>query len=94
VNDRLDEAKIEQLRAWGAGLCADGGYELRAAGKAILLLIEEIGRLHVDVWNAKAAQVQDRPDRADADDQLEATIDRTRRWTLSRIRSRTSIGNG
>jgi hypothetical protein len=26
--------KIEQLRAWGAGLSADGDHELRAAGKA------------------------------------------------------------
>lgn len=90
MNDRLDEAKIEQLRAWGSGLSADGGYELRAAGKAILLLIEEIERLHIDVWNAKATQEQDRPDRADGDDQLEASMDRTLRSTLSRIRSRTS----
>jgi hypothetical protein len=90
VNDRLDEAKIEQLRAWGAGLSADGDYELRAAGKAILLLIEEIERLHIDVWSAKAMREQDRPDRDDADDQLEASMDRTPRSRLSRIRSRTS----
>jgi hypothetical protein len=90
VNDRLDEAKIEQLRGWGSGLSADGGYELRAAGKAILLLIEEIDRLHIDVWNAKAAREQDRPDRVGADDQLEASMDRTLRSTLSRIRGRTS----
>ncbi len=90
MNDRLDEAKIEQLRAWGAGLSADGDYELRAAGKAILLLIEEIERLHIDVWNAKAIQEQDRPDRADADDQLEVSLERTLRSTLSRVRRRTS----
>jgi len=90
VNDRLDEAKIEQLRAWGAGLSADGDYELRAAGKAILLLIEEIERLHIDVWNAKAIQEQDRPDRADADDQLDVSMERTLRSTLSRVRRRTS----
>ena len=90
VNDRLDEAKIEQLRAWGAGLSADGDYELRAAGKAILLLIEEIERLHIDVWSAKAIQEEDRPDRADADDQLEVSLERTLRSTLSRVRRRTS----
>ena len=90
MNDRLDEAKIEQLRAWGAGLSADGDYELRAAGKAILLLIEEIERLHIDVWNAKAIQEQDRPDRADADDQLDVSMERTLRSTLSRVRRRTS----
>jgi len=27
--------------------------DLRATGKAILLLIEEIERLHIDLWNAK-----------------------------------------
>src|SRR6266571_7168657 len=91
VNDRLDEAMIEQLRGWGAGLAADGDDERRAAGKAILLLIEEIERLHIDAWNAKATQEQDRPeDHADADDQLEASVDRTLRSRLNRVRSRTS----
>ena len=44
MSDRLDEGKIELLRAWGAGLRADGNHDLRATGKAILLLIEEIER--------------------------------------------------
>ena len=61
LTDRLDESKIEQLRLWGAGLLADGNLEFRATGKAILLLIEEIERLHVDLWNAKTAQEQDQP---------------------------------
>ncbi len=42
------------LRSWGAGLSTSGRDELRAAGKAILMLIEEIERLQVDVWNARA----------------------------------------
>jgi len=88
--DRLDEQKLEMLRAWGEGLSSDNREELRAAGKAILLLIEEIERLHIDVWSAKAMQEQDRPDRGDADDQLEASMDRTLRSRLSRIGSRTS----
>lgn len=51
--DRLDEERIEILRGWGAGLAAsDGREELRAAGKAIIVLIEEIDRLQVDLWNA------------------------------------------
>jgi len=94
VNDRLDEAMIEQLRGWGAGLAADGDDERRAAGKAILLLIEEIERLQIDAWNAKATQEQDRPeDHADADDQLEASVDRTLRSRLNRIRSNLKIDN-
>jgi len=51
---RLDESKIETLRAWGEGLCADPRDEVRAAGRAITLLVEEIERLNVDLWNARA----------------------------------------
>ena len=43
------------LRSWGAGLSTSARDELRAAGKAILMLIDEIERLQVDVWNARAA---------------------------------------
>jgi hypothetical protein len=55
LRDRLDEHKIDQLRHWGAGLAGAESDELRATGKAILLLIEEIEALHVDLWNTKAA---------------------------------------
>lgn len=43
------------LRSWGAGLSMSARDELRAAGKAILMLIDEVERLQVDVWNARAA---------------------------------------
>jgi hypothetical protein len=52
--ERLDEEKIELLRRWGDGLQSDERDELRAAGRAILMLIEEIERLHVARWNAEA----------------------------------------
>jgi hypothetical protein len=84
----LDESKIEQLRAWGAGLFAGGDQELRATGKAILLLIEEIERLHVDLWNAKTMQEQGHADQADGDGHVEASLDRTLRARLSRVRGR------
>jgi hypothetical protein len=84
----LDETKIEQLRAWGAGLSAGGNPEFRATGKAILLLIEEIERLHVDLWNAKTTQEHDQPDQADGDGHVEASLDRTLRARLSRVRGR------
>jgi hypothetical protein len=51
--DRLDEERLELLRGWGAGLAADSREELRAAGKAITVLIDEIDRLQVDLWNAR-----------------------------------------
>ena len=53
VMDRLDEQKLEMLRAWGDGLSSDQRDELRAAGKAILMLIEEIELLNVDLWHAR-----------------------------------------
>ena len=52
--ERLDEERLEILRSWGAGLALDGREELRAAGKAIQVLIEEIDRLEIDLWNARA----------------------------------------
>ena len=53
VRGRLDDEKLETLRSWGAGLSSDSRDELRAAGKAILILIEEIEQLQVDVWHAR-----------------------------------------
>jgi hypothetical protein len=62
--ERLDEERIEILRSWGLGLASDDREELRAAGKAITVLIDEIDRLQVDLWNARVvepeAAVQDR----------------------------------
>jgi hypothetical protein len=49
----LDAEKLETLRRWGAGLSEDGRDEVRAAGRAILLLIEEVEHLHVDLWHAR-----------------------------------------
>jgi hypothetical protein len=54
---RLDEERIDMLRRWGEGLARDDRDEVRAAGRAIQLLIEEIEHLHVDLWNERAKQV-------------------------------------
>ena len=59
--DRLDEERIEILRSWGLGLASDDREELRAAGKAITVLIEEIDRLQVDLWNARAEREATEP---------------------------------
>jgi hypothetical protein len=58
VVERLDEERIEMLRSWGTGLSSSDRDELRAAGRAILMLIEEIDRLEADIWNERAAVVQ------------------------------------
>lgn len=47
----LDAEKLDVLRGWGGGLQNDPRAEVAAAGRAILLLIEEIERLHVLVWD-------------------------------------------
>ena len=46
------------LRSWGEGLQTSDRDELRAAGRAILMLIEEIDRLEADIWNERAATIQ------------------------------------
>ena len=47
--ERLDEERIELLRLWGEGLARDGREEMRAAGRAIVLLIEELERLQAEL---------------------------------------------
>src|ERR1700752_1546380 len=59
--DRLDEERLEILRSWGAGLSADHREELRAAGKAITVLIEEIDRLQIALWHTRAARPDPEP---------------------------------
>ena len=39
------------LRSWGEGLQTSDRDELRASGRAILMLIEEIDRLEADLWH-------------------------------------------
>jgi hypothetical protein len=52
VAERLDEQKVATLRLWADGLARDERDEMRAAARAILLLIEEIELLHVELWHA------------------------------------------
>lgn len=54
--DRLDSEQIDLLRAWGVGLATDERDEVRAAGKAITMLVDEIDRLNIDLWNQRAGE--------------------------------------
>ena len=65
MTDRLNEEKLTTLRRWGEGLTRDERDEVRAAGRAILLLSEEIERLHVDLWHAREGSGSE-PDAAEA----------------------------
>ena len=49
---RLDEDKLEALRSWGERLRKADGAEPAAVGRAILMLIDEIDRLHIELWHA------------------------------------------
>lgn len=83
----LDAEKLEILRRWGAGLEGDLREEVSAAGRAILLLIEEIERLHVLVWD-KRLYPEDAPPAlpAHGDAEEAAAADESRaRWSLSNV---------
>jgi hypothetical protein len=69
----LDVEKLGILRRWGAGLQADPREEVAAAGRAITLLIDEIERLHVLIWDRRLyPDVPVPPVSAEAGDQVEA----------------------
>jgi hypothetical protein len=63
---RLDEEKLALLRRWGEGLTADDREEVRAAGRAILMLSDEIERLHIDLWHARDAHPAEPADSEEA----------------------------
>ena len=49
----LDAEKLGLLNKWAEGLQRDQRAEVAAAARAILMLIEEIERLHVAVWDER-----------------------------------------
>jgi hypothetical protein len=49
----LDAQKLAVLLRWGSGLQSDAREEVAAAGRAIVLLVEEIERLHVLLWDKR-----------------------------------------
>ena len=50
---RLDEERLEELRSWGERLRQASGEESTAVGRAILMLVEEIDRLHIELWHER-----------------------------------------
>ncbi|HUK97803.1 MAG TPA: hypothetical protein VLV46_09115 [Gaiellaceae bacterium] len=78
--DRLDSEQIELLRTWGAGLASDDREEVRAAGKAITMLVDEIDRLNIDLWNVRAGEEREpEPEPAPEQTMGSALRDRLRR---------------
>ncbi|HJQ49188.1 MAG TPA: hypothetical protein VJ838_01590 [Gaiellaceae bacterium] len=58
---QLDEEKLEALRTWGERLRQTGGEEYAAVGRAILMLVEEIDRLHIELWHARMQSNEEEP---------------------------------
>jgi hypothetical protein len=58
---QLDEEKLEALRSWGERLRQASGEEYAAVGRAILMLVEEIDRLHIDLWHARMQSSEAEP---------------------------------
>lgn len=50
---RLDEPKLEALRRWGQALREAGSEESVAAGRAILMLVEELERVRLELRRAR-----------------------------------------
>jgi hypothetical protein len=49
----LDAEKIGTLSRWAEGLRHDDRAEVAAAGRAILMLVDEVERLHVLLWDRR-----------------------------------------
>lgn len=62
---QLDEEKLEALRSWGERLRQAGGEEYAAVGRAILMLIDEIDRLHIELWHARMRSSEAEPGATD-----------------------------
>jgi len=64
----LDESKLDALRRWGQGLRGAGSEEQAAAGRAILMLVEEIERLRLELLRTREelSPAKPKPERDEA----------------------------
>lgn len=73
----MTEEEFESLRRWGEALGADPRPEVRAAGKAILMLAEEVERLQVELWHRRigvdAPSLEPEPEAPEAREAREAS---------------------
>lgn len=58
----LDAEKLRLLDEWAEGLQRDDRPEVAAAGRAILLLVQEVERLHVHLWDRYLAGEGESPE--------------------------------
>lgn len=86
---RLDEERLEALRSWGERLRESRSEESAAVGRAILMLVEEVDRLHIELWHARiqpggAMPAEDDVPAADADEPVAASLHSRLRRVLRR----------
>jgi hypothetical protein len=58
---RLDDDKLEALRRWGQALRQADGEDFAAAGRAMLMLIDEIDRLRFELGRTREQLSRPRP---------------------------------
>jgi hypothetical protein len=81
---RFDEDKLETLRRWGRGLRESRDEESAAAGRAILLLIEEVERLRLELSRTRELLARVVPVSSDETAAEEETIESTLHVGLQR----------
>ena len=80
----FDEDKLETLRRWGQGLRETRNDESAAAGRAILLLIEELERLRLELFRTRDLLSHVAPASDNAAGPEKATIESTLHGRLQR----------
>ena len=88
---RLDEEKIEALRSWGERLRESRGEESAAVGRAILMLVEEVDRLHIELWHARIQRDNRMPAEGGGPDDQERQVASSLHSRLRRVLGRHSV---
>jgi hypothetical protein len=87
---RFDEPELEELRRWGLALREADREESVAAGRAILMLIEELERLRLDLRRTR--ERLDRMERSDNEVEVAAApVASTLHDRLQRILARDQV---
>jgi len=87
AGEPLDANKMLVLGDWAQGLRRDERAEVAAAGRAILMLVDEIERLHVVLWNQRLDSPS-QPPPEQAEDLLESDDTNLERTIRERLMGR------
>jgi hypothetical protein len=63
----VEEEHLAALRRWGEGLRTDDRDEVRAAGRAIVLLCDDVERLERELWHLRAISTDQGEHRGEMD---------------------------